>query len=187
MKRREAVSTISLITGGAIMLPQAMLSGCDRGPYKYELFNWGDTDLLDEIADMIIPSTTGVPGAKTANVGDFIQLYVTDCFKLTEQQVFLEGFQKFKITTETQFGDTFSSLTSEKKLQILDSLETESKEFQKNVLPGEPGHFYSLLKETVLFGYFTSEIGATKALRYLPVPGYQKGEIPYNGEKAWAL
>jgi len=38
-----------------------------------------------------------------------------------------------------------------------------------------------------LSGYFTSEIGATKALRYVAVPGKFDGSYPYKkGDKAWA-
>jgi hypothetical protein len=44
------------------------------------------------------------------------------------------------------------------------------------------------MKELTLLGYFTSEVGATKALRYVPIPGRFDGCIPYKkGDKAWAL
>lgn len=187
MKRREALSTIFLITGGTIILPQVLLSGCDRGPYKYKLFNWGDTELLSEIAEIIIPATPDVPGAKAADVGDFIQLYVTDCYKEVDKKIFLEGFQLFKLKIKNQHHDDFISLSSEEKIKIINGLEVEASEFKQHGSSGDPGHFYTLLKNTILFGYFTSEVGATKALQYLPVPGYQKGEIAYNGEKSWAL
>jgi hypothetical protein len=43
------------------------------------------------------------------------------------------------------------------------------------------------MKQLTLLGYFTSEPGATKALRYNPVPGKFEGCIPYKkGDKAWA-
>jgi hypothetical protein len=46
------------------------------------------------------------------------------------------------------------------------------------------------MKELTLLGYFTSEVGATQILQYLPVPGRQQGCIPLreagNG-KTWAL
>jgi len=187
MKRREALSTMSIVAGGTMILPQVLLSGCDRGPYKYKLFNWGDTELLNEIAEVIIPATPDVPGAKAADVGDFIQLYVTDCFKEIDKNIFIDGFQNFKTKMKNQYHDDFVSLSSEIKLEVVNGLEEETREFKNNGTPGDPEHFYTLLKNTVLFGYFTSEVGATKALNYLPIPGYQKGEIAYNGEKAWAL
>ena len=181
MRRRDALSTMSLISGGVLILPQLALSGCNPEPYKYDLFNWGDTELLNEIAETILPATPEVPGAKAANVGEFVQIHVTNCFSEADKNTFLEGFQKFKTEVKEKYGSNFISLTDEQKKEIISVQESE--------LPSKerPDNFYQLLKGTILFGYFTSEAGATKALRYVPIPGYQKGEIPYNGEPAWAL
>lgn len=43
-----------------------------------------------------------------------------------------------------------------------------------------------MMKELTIWGYFTSEPGTTKALRYNPIPGRFDGCIPYTGENAWA-
>ena len=51
----------------------------------------------------------------------------------------------------------------------------------------EPAHYFRMMKELALLGYFTSEIGCTKALRYVEVPGRFDPCIPYTpGEPAWA-
>jgi hypothetical protein len=43
------------------------------------------------------------------------------------------------------------------------------------------------MKQLTLTGYFTSEIGATQALRHVAVPGKYDGCMPYKkGDKAWA-
>ena len=48
--------------------------------------------------------------------------------------------------------------------------------------------FFLRLKELTTTGYFTSEIGATKALAYLPVPGRFDGCMPIQpGQKTWAM
>ena len=48
-------------------------------------------------------------------------------------------------------------------------------------------HYFSLMKQLTLLGFFTSEVGATKALRYVPVPGRYEGCVPYKkGDKAFA-
>jgi hypothetical protein len=39
-------------------------------------------------------------------------------------------------------------------------------------------HYFRLMKELTLLGYFTSEIGSTQALRYLEVPGSFNGDAP---------
>jgi hypothetical protein len=45
-----------------------------------------------------------------------------------------------------------------------------------------------MVKQLTIWGYFTSEPGATKALRYVAVPGKYDGNFPYKkGDKAWAL
>jgi hypothetical protein len=42
------------------------------------------------------------------------------------------------------------------------------------------------MKELTVLGYFTSEIGASQALRYVEVPGSFNGNVPYKkGDRAW--
>ena len=48
-------------------------------------------------------------------------------------------------------------------------------------------HYFRMMKELALLGYFTSEIGYTKAMRYVESPGRFDPCAPYKkGEKAWA-
>jgi hypothetical protein len=50
-----------------------------------------------------------------------------------------------------------------------------------------PAHYFRMMKELALLGYFTSEIGCTQALRYVESPGRFDPCVPYvAGEKAWA-
>jgi hypothetical protein len=50
-----------------------------------------------------------------------------------------------------------------------------------------PSHYFRMMKELAMLGYFTSEIGCTQAQRYVESPGRFDPCIPYTpGEKAWA-
>ncbi len=50
-----------------------------------------------------------------------------------------------------------------------------------------PSHYFRMMKELALLGYFTSEIGCTQAQRYEESPGRFDPCLPYQaGEKAWA-
>ena len=50
-----------------------------------------------------------------------------------------------------------------------------------------PSHYFRMMKELALLGYFTSEIGCTQAQRYLESPGRFDPCTDYRpGEKAWA-
>jgi hypothetical protein len=50
-----------------------------------------------------------------------------------------------------------------------------------------PAHYFRMMKELTMLGYFTSEIGMTQAQRYVESPGRYDPCAPYApGEKAWA-
>jgi hypothetical protein len=76
----------------------------------------------------------------------------------------------------------------QKKKGEHDKQENEKAEKDKNYKKKDmPVHYFRLLRELTVLGYFTSEIGAKQALRYIETPGRYEGCIPYTkGEKAWA-
>jgi len=50
-----------------------------------------------------------------------------------------------------------------------------------------PTHYFRMMKELTMLGYFTSEIGCTQAQRYAETPGKYDPCVPYKpGDKAWA-
>ena len=51
----------------------------------------------------------------------------------------------------------------------------------------EPVHYFRMMKELALLGYFTSEIGYTRAQRYIESPGRFDPCAPLApGDKSWA-
>ena len=60
-----------------------------------------------------------------------------------------------------------------------------------NPAPGlgadDPTHYFRMMKELTMLGYFTSEIGSTQAQRYVESPGRFDPCVPYvKGEPSWA-
>ena len=50
-----------------------------------------------------------------------------------------------------------------------------------------PNKYFPMMKHLAILGYFTSEVGATKALRYVESPGRYDPCVPYKpGETDWA-
>lgn len=50
-----------------------------------------------------------------------------------------------------------------------------------------PSHYFRMMKELTLLGYFTSEIGCKQALRYVESPGRYDPCVDYKpGDRAWA-
>jgi hypothetical protein len=189
MDRREALSKVALLLGGTVIGGTVFLQGCKPGDKKYgatETFSPEDIAYLDEVAETIIP-TTSTPGAKAAKVGVFMTVMVNDCYTKQDQKTFKEGMGKLNEASDKQFKSGFMDITPEQRKQLLTELDKEQKEYTKAKKKEDSNHYFRMLKELTLLGYFTSEIGATQALRYLPVPGRYDGDLPYKkGDRAWA-
>jgi tRNA A37 N6-isopentenylltransferase MiaA len=185
MNRREALSRVAIIMGGTVLGAEAFLSGCKTNTKGITL-SQDDIAFLDEVAETIIPTTTS-PGAKAAKVGDFMKVMVNDCYEEKDQAIFVDGIKKLDEASKKLNSKTFMESTPEQRKTLLESLDKEAKEYQKTAKPEDPKHYFTMMKQLTLSGYFTSEIGATKALRYVAVPGKFVGSYPYKkGDKAWA-
>ncbi|HTS45645.1 MAG TPA: gluconate 2-dehydrogenase subunit 3 family protein [Puia sp.] len=190
MNRREALSSVALLLGGTIIGAEAFLSGCTNSDKKIGAaglnFSPDDIAFLDEVGETIIP-TTNTPGAKAAKIGAFMKTIVTDCYEPKDQQIFLDGMKKLDDASVKKNGKSFLDSTPEQRHDLLVDLDKEQKDYMSKKKPEDPSHYFRMMKELTLWGYFTSEIGATQALRYVAVPGRYEGCIPYKkGDKAWA-
>jgi hypothetical protein len=191
MNRREALSSVALLLGGTIIGAEAFLSGCTNADKNVGAagldFSTNDIAFLDEVGETIIPTTASSPGAKATKIGDFMHTIVRDCYEPKDQQVFIDGMKKLEDASMKKNGKGFLESTPEQRHALLVELDKEQKEYMAKKKPDDPPHYFRAMKELTLWGYFTSEIGATKALRYIAVPGKYEGCIPYKkGEKAWA-
>jgi len=188
MNRRDALSRVALILGGTIIGAEAFLSGCKNNAAMTKDFSPANIAFLDEVGETILPATAGSPGAKEAKIGDFMKTIVTDCYEKKDQDTFMDGIGKLNDASKKKFSKDFMELSPTEKHDLLVDLDKEAKEYNKTRKEGDPNHYFAMMKQLTVWGYFTSEPGATKALRYVAVPGKYEGCIPYKkGDKAWAL
>ncbi len=186
MNRREAVQYISLLLGGTIVGSNYFLAGCKSNTGVSMTFTPEDVSYLDEIADTILPPTK-TPGAKAANVGQFMTVMINDCYDERDQRTFHEGMNKLDDFSDKTYNDSFMKITPQQRHDLLVKLDAEQKEYMTNKKPEDPSHYFRLMKELTLLGYFTSEIGCKQARRYVETPGKFEGCVPYaKGDKAWA-
>lgn len=196
ISRRDAILRVGAMLGGVALVGQtAMLAGCGREsaedaaePKSAGLFTQGDTELLDEVAETILPETN-TPGAKAAGVGPFMAMMVTDCYDEGEQKIFVDGLAKVDESCNDMHGVAFMAATPAQRTSLLEQLDKEQFETMRARTDGadSPAHYFRMMKELALLGYFTSEIGYTQAMRYAETPGRFDPCVPYEpGEKAWA-
>ena len=235
--RREAVRRVVAMLGGLTLVGgSSLMAACERqrpgGPrVPVGAFTVEDIDLLDEIADTILPETK-TPGAKAANVGAFMALMVTDTYKPDDQQVFRDGMRALDALCFQTNKATFLAVKPEQRLALLQKVDAEAKQYMdlrsaarksrqaadsaakaagpnaaNEFLPDQrkqtsatteanpapaitadpPAHYFRMMKELAMLGYFTSEIGCTQALRYVEMPGRFDPCVDYKpGDRAWA-
>lgn len=192
--------------GGAVAAPAliSILDGC-KSPNEITNFilSSDQLSLVSEIAEVIIPKTD-TPGAKEAGVGPFIELMIKDCYSQAQGENFLKGLMTVQEEAKKLGGD-FISLSNDQKIEVVKTMEMLAKEEQTKakeaVIDTETGiekddkkasepavPFFNIMKSLTLFGYFTSEPGATQALDFVAIPGRYDGCIPLKeGQKAYAL
>ena len=199
--RREAIRRVSALLGGiALVSETALLEACggERNAARTgaATFSANDVAFLDEVADTILPETS-TPGAKAAQVGVFMALMVTDTYNDRDQQVFKNGLQQIDTACQQMHKTGFIAATPAQRLALLDQIDKEQKKYtddrDANHAAGvdtafeTPPHYFRMIKELTLLGYFTSEIGYTKAMRYVEAPGRFDPCAPYKpGETSWA-
>ena len=185
--RREAIRRVTAMLGGVVFIGGSDLATvCERVQSRVAAsraqigaFTAQDIALLDEVADTILPETK-TPGAKAAHTGAFMAVMVTDTYDDGQQAIFRDGMRKLS-------DAAFMTATPAQRLAQLEQLDREQKAYMDSRAPGAPPHFFRLMKELTLFGYFTSEIGCTQAMRYRETPGRFDPCAPYTpGETTWA-
>ena len=211
MNRRELLKLIAIATGATVVGAEFLLTGCKSGSSADAGFTTSNIALLDEVGETIIPATQ-TPGAKDVKIGEFMKTMVSDCYTEKQREAFTAGLKTLEEHCKKETGKSFMDLTPAERHDFLVKLEKEAKDFNKKRddddkvrkevhekdnsqlaykdrkdFEGAPSHYYTMMKQLTLWGYFTSEAGMTKQLRFLPVPGRYDGNAPYvKGEKAWA-
>jgi hypothetical protein len=177
MNRREAVKTTGVLLTG-VLITSTSLSACARESRNVgaAALDADDQALIEEIADTLLPTTPGSPGAKAAGVGPVINLLLTDCREPADQKRVVDGLKQFRDTV----GDHFASMSQANRENWLRRIDGEAK-------AAGASHYFPLVRELSLQAYFSSEVGMTKALRYVMTPGKWVGCVPLQpGQPAWA-
>lgn len=191
MNRRELIKQIALLTGSVVVGGEFFLSGCtSRDKVLIGFFTAKDISFFDEVAETIIPKTN-TPGAKDAEVGKFMASYSTDCYDELQLKTLQGGINKLNEASRKIYNASFIEATALQKQNLLAQIDAEAKKYnEENKTKSEKEytpHYFTLMKQLVLLGFFTSKAGATQVLRYVPVPGKYYGCIDYKeGETSWA-
>ncbi len=128
--------------------------------------------LLDIVCDLVIPDTT-TPGARSAGVPSFVAMAV---------QHHLAGASPADIAAlETVLnqaaGRPYLDLNPAAQNEILTTIDSAN----------DAAPAWRRIKQLIVMGYYTSEIGASQELQYQLVPGRFDPDLPVKpGDRAWS-
>ena len=190
INRRKALKITAYLTGGAISATLATgLLSCQTDGAKGGTSSGGNTatdwkpsflsdtqnKTLIEATERILPATD-TPGAKAAEVNQFIDIMANDILPEGQTAGLKAGLDQLEADAQAAHSKSFADCSAAEMDAIITSTAKNNKDF-----------FTGLRRLTVL-GFFTSEVGAKQALAYDKIPTEYRGCIPFDEVgKTWAI
>jgi gluconate 2-dehydrogenase gamma chain len=160
--------------------PESVSSVRASGPYKPLFFSPEHYQMVEHIAEMIIPQDD-TPGARQAGVAEFIDFMVAnrapvsgsrdvrsteDALEMGNeaQNRFILGLDWINTHCRAEFGRAFMDSTHEQQNSLLEELAYKTK-FKPTTESGR--EFFQMMRDYTVVGYYTTKIG----LESLGYPG----------------
>lgn len=189
MQRREFLSgafkAIGLLGANSLFEKNAWAAAVafepalDNQGYQPKLFNAEQMRCLFELTDLVLPKTE-TPSGVEVGVHQFLDHQLYSCYGEQDQLSVARLLSTLEAAAQRDLQESFSELSVSQKQGLLRKLE------QLEGFSEEDKQDFVFLKTLMVFGYFTSEVGATQVLAYQTVPGDFVGSVPYVSlGKAW--
>lgn len=180
MDRRHALKKTIVLAGGIIIAPELLAQSLDKAAFFLQAVPAERLALLAEMAETILPETD-TPGAKAAKTEEFIVVVVEAVLSAEQRDKFWQSLDAAERNCISINGRSYLDCSSEERIRLMRNLEAAAKSE-----PSDTPAFFTLLKSMTLHGFFTSEIGATQALNYDPIPGVWIADMPIDeNTKSW--
>jgi hypothetical protein len=147
--------------------------------------------LLDAVCNLVIPETD-TPGAQQALVPEFVLLAVAHRLAGAEPG----AVERLAVELDRLAGRAFTACDLDRQLAVIQALDDEAFSESRRARSSRAAATLGMapdwdladwraLKALIVIGYYTSEPGATKELRYEFVPGRYDADIPFHpGDRA---
>jgi len=177
MNRRDLLRSLAAtITLPALAgLPTDRLFAVGRGVHRraraagFQVLDPHQSETVATIAEMIIPATD-TPGARAAEVHRFIDLLLAEWAPDDDRKQFLEALADVDARARAASATDFLTATEAQRAAILTALDAEAQAHPQGKTDAQPP-FFQRMKFLTVYGYCTSEVGATAELHYEVIPG----------------
>lgn len=189
MHRRQAIGRLAAAAAALPMLPalrpdelfalgeHAHERIARRLAYAPVALDAHEFSTVTTMTELILPETD-TPGATSAGVNRFIDLLVGEWFDDVERASFHAGLADLDARSRTAFGSDFVDGSPAQQTALLEQLEAETVALRESDAERAETLFFHQMKWLTLFGYYTSEPGATQELKWVAMPGAYRGCEP---------
>jgi hypothetical protein len=168
MKRRDALKSLALASGGLLTLPSWAIRWKpeDIPPYS-DYYTELELRLISSITDTIIPSN-GTIGALSVGVDVFLSGLIARCY----DKEFGDGIKaKLKVvdmSARRVHGKSFTECTQAQREQLLTTMEQSDEDDRE---------FFGFMKSQTIRGFETSEEVTVDYHDYVLMPGFYDGNV----------
>ena len=198
MKRRDLLKKVGIGVGVLAVSPFtiSLLQSCNNDPsWNPNFFKKGDIEFLNELSDLIIPSSVEIPGAKELKLLRFVDIYISRVLSKGEQKTIYNTFDKFQL--EYLKSSSLSNIDSKTLNSLLDYFFVKNKSKHDiwmydfmNTKESQSYIFLYSFRELLVSAFKTNEYIGKNILVYRPIPGEQRGCVDLiettNG-RAWTI
>lgn len=198
MKRRDLLKKVGFGVGALAVSPFtiSLLQSCNKDfSWNPIFFKKGDIEFLNELSDLIIPSSAKIPGSKELNLLRFVDIYISKVLSKGEKKTIYNALDKFKL--EYLKSSSLSNIDSKTLNSLLDYFFVKNKPkhdiWMNDFMSTEESQSYIFLyslRELLISAFKTNEYIGKNILVYRPIPGEQRGCVDLieatNG-RAWTI
>jgi Gluconate 2-dehydrogenase subunit 3 len=166
MTRRELLQ----VAAAAVIAAPVLTSVRAALPHRF--FSDAEFQLVDELAELIIPADEHSPGARAAKVADYIDARLGESTETDWQSTWRGGLKLVDNLSQEMHGKSFLEATAEQRVATLTGLAANEKNPKTSA-----DNFFKELKLRVVRGYYSSSIGIHQDQEY-------KGNVMQPGEFA---
>lgn len=154
LNRRDLVKALTVAAFTSLQLPAA-----EPGAPLY--FTKDEFAMLDALTDLIIPTDEHSPGAHDAGVAAYIDRTTAEAFLAKDKESWRNGLAAVNELSQSTYQTDFLRAGKQQQTDLLRKLAAKEKHPETGA-----EKFFTQLKETTAFAYYSSSIGIHQETNY---------------------
>ncbi len=154
LKRRDVFKLLGAAAFTSLQLPAAE-------PGAPLFFTKPEFALLDTLTELIIPADEHSPGAHDAKAAAYIDRTVAEAFLPEDKQSWRTGLAAIEALSQSTYQSPFLKTGRQQQIALLTKLAAAERHPET-----EAEKFFTQLKQTTAFAYYSSSIGIHQDINY---------------------